>query len=239
MEFITNVLQKSSFKYSDDIYASKLYSGIRESITFDNLLQSFLNHSTLISQDDNIAPDYLNGCDGDDSPLSVFIYELIKPENIDNFKVMLDGIKTNDDYIKYQWIIDDLNMLLFTNPKKYNDNIVAFIKHDIIGRKFNFFSAIWVNSCYYDCNDIDINEVDEMYLSYLELYKSLYQTNPSSRHNSPTQTIINAKTGKKTERVLYYEPFNWKQYLAEVKKELTWRKLFELKKTLIYINSQN
>ena len=152
---------------------------------------------------------------------------------------MLDGIKTNDDYIKYQWIIDDLNMLLFTNPKKYNDNIVAFIKHDIIGRKFNFFSAIWVNSCYYDCNDIDINEVDEMYLSYLELYKSLYQTNPSSRHNSPTQTIINAKTGKKTERVLYYEPFNWKQYLAEVKKELTWRKLFELKKTLIYINSQN
>ncbi len=238
MEIITNVLKNTSFKYEDDLYASMLYSNIRNSKTFDELLQSFLNHSILVSKDDNIAPDYLNGCDGNDAPLSTFVYEIIKPENLDYFNIMLNSIKTIDDYKNYEWIISDLNMLLFTNPEKYNDNIVSFIKHDIIGRKFNFFSAIWVDSCYYDWNDININEVDNLYLSYLKLYKSLYGNNPSSRFNSPTQTIINGKTGKKTERVLYYEPFNWIQYLTEVKKDITWRKLFELKNTLSYIKDE-
>ena len=110
--------------------------------------------------------------DGDDSPLSIFIYELIKPENIEYYNIMLDGIKTEDDYKKYEWIICDLNMLLFTNPVLYLNNIISFISHKVIGRKFNFFSAIWVNSCYYDCNEIDINDVDKSYLSILKLYKS-------------------------------------------------------------------
>ena len=151
---------------------------------------------------------------------------------------MLNSIKTIKDYNDYEWIITDLNMLLFTNPKKYNDNIISFINHDIIGRKFNFFSAIWVNSCYYECNNINIEEVDSLYLSYLKLYKSLYANNPSSKFNSPTQTLIDGKTGKETKRVLYNEPFNWIQYLNEVKTDLTWRKLYDLKNTLSYINEE-
>jgi hypothetical protein len=175
--------------YASDNYANLLIQGITRATNFNDLLIVFKNHSTFVSNDLS-PPDYLNGCDSEESPLSLFIYFLLKKENIEFYKQYINSIKTNDDYFVNEWILKELNILLFTNPVEYKEQTQLFIQNDVTGRRFNFWGGCWINSCYYSQNNIDLKSVDKAYVSFLELYKSLYRDESYTNYNYYIRKVI-------------------------------------------------
>jgi hypothetical protein len=170
---------KSYEKYN---FANNLIKSITNATNIYDLLIVFKNHSTLVAN--HLAPvDCLNGCDSNDSPLSLFITFLLKKENIEFYKQYINSIKTNEDYFLNEWILKELNILLFTNPVEYKEQTFIFIKNDITGKRFNFWGGCWITSCYYSQNNIELKDVDETYLSFLELYKSLYRDESHINYN--------------------------------------------------------
>ncbi len=226
-------------RYSNDEYCNKLMSGIKSSNNFYELIDAFINHSKAVEADDT-SYDYLNACDGDKSPLSLLVYELMKQENFQFFSEYLSSIKTNDDYKNNSWILDEINCLLWTNPVECKSYFELYITHPIVGKHFSLDSATWVNSCYYDCNDISIKEVDKQTVEYLKLYKSLYQQNPTSIWKNQFTTCIDITTDTKHIKENYKLPFTWKSYLDEAYNRFKFRDLKprEFPETFKYIRNE-
>jgi len=219
-----NIVENANIFYKDDLFANKLMNNVKDSKTFEELLLSFKNHSLSVYNNET-AQDYLNGCDSDKSPLSLFVYDLINPKNGIFYSQFLDTILTSKDYDENEWIIQEINMLLWTNPVEYVNAFESFIKHPIIGKQFSFWSAVWVDSDYYLDNGLDLKEVDAMYVNYFNLYKTYYESNPSSRFKYEFTTSHNLKTNKVTKKRNFFTPFTFSQYMEEVKDDLKFRKL--------------
>jgi hypothetical protein len=229
----SNIVQNAIITYENDLFANKLMDGIKQSETFEELLLSFKNHAKAVFNDET-APDYLNGCDSEESPLSIFVYWLIKPKNESFYTIFLNTICNEKDYDENEWIIQEINTLLWTNPVEYVNAFELFIKHPIMGPRFSFWSAIWVDRDYYVQNDLNLEEVDNMYVKYFNLYKTCYESKPVSRFRNEFTTIRNANTNKVTKRRNFFSPFTFSQYMEEVKDDLKFRKLTEKKLPKLY-----
>jgi hypothetical protein len=229
---LTSYLPSSNSNSKGDKYAIQLLNGITNSDTFETLLYAFKIHSKAVSLEET-ASDYLNGCDGDNSPLSIFIYWLISPTQFSFYTSFLDTISTEKDYDENEWIIQEINTLLWTNPIDYFNAFELFIKHPIIGPHFSFWSAVWVNSDYYIEHDLDLEKVDEMYIIYLKLYKEFY-------HNKPVSRFRYEFTKEVTKVRNFTTPFTFSQYIEEVKDDLKFRKLkpIILPKFYIYLKQK-
>jgi hypothetical protein len=170
-----------SSRYSDDKYAIQLINSIDKSNSFEDLINSFKHHSKAVFNRET-AFDYLNGCDGDNSILSLFIHWLILPQNISFYTSFLDSISSSKDYDENEWIINELNFLLWTNPIDCSNAIEYFIKHPIIGPHFSFWGGCWITNDYYTFTKrLSLEKIDDMYIHYFNLYKQLYENQPGSR----------------------------------------------------------
>jgi hypothetical protein len=228
-----NIVENAIIIYEDDLFANQLMNGIKQSETFEEFLLSFKNHSKAVYNNET-ASDYLNGCDSDESPLSLFVNWLIKPKNEKFYTTFLDTICNEKDYNENEWIIQEINMLLWTNPVEYVNAFESFIKHPIMGSYFSFWSAIWVDSEYYLDNGLDLKEVDTMYVKYFTLYKTYYESKPVSRFRYEFTTITNVSTNKVSKKRNFFSPFTFSQYVEEVKSDLNFRKLTEKKLPKLY-----
>jgi len=226
-------LPSSSSVCRGDEYAIQLVKNIHESTSVEDLITSFKTFSKAV-YNEKTASDYLNGCDGDNSPLSIFVYWLISPQNSSFYSGFLDTICTEKDYDENEWILHEINTLLWTNPVEYVNAFESFIKHSIIGPHFSFWSAIWVDVDYYVEKGLKLEEVDSMYIKYFDLYKTYYESKPVSRFRNEFTTIISAITNKVSKRRNFLSPFIFSQYIEEVKKDLTFRKLTERKLPKFY-----
>ncbi len=232
-----NIIENADVdRYSNDEYCLKLMSGIKSSNNFYELIDAFINHSKAVEKD-MTAGDYLNACDGNNSPLSLLIYELMKNENFEYYAEYLSTIKTEEDYNNHYWILNEINILLWTNPIVCKSYFELFIRHPIVGKYFSIDSACWVNSCYYDCNGISVKDVDNQMVEYLKLYKSLYMDNPKSVWKNQYTTYIDITTDTKLIEENYKLPFTWKYYMKEAKEHFKFRELTkeDFPKTMKYI----
>jgi len=209
----------------DDKYAIELMNGINKADSFRELVNSFIKHSTYVFKGET-AFDYLNGCDGDESPLSLFVYELLKKENLDYYTEFLAIIQTEIDYDNCEWIINEINTLIWTNPLEYRVQFEMFIHHSILGPHFSFWSAIWVDSCYYSQKNISLAIVDALYVYYFAMY-TIIVTKPVSRFRNEYTTIINAITKVERQKRNFISPFDFSQYALEIEKDLRFRHLTE------------
>lgn len=179
--------------YKNDNDANLLIQGISQANSFETILNYFKDHSVKVAKDLS-PPDYLNGCDNNDSPLSLLIYTLLEPENSNIYQNYLYSIQTENEYLLNEWILMELNMLLFTNPINYYNQTIQFINHPIIGKKFSFWAGCWINSCYYLENDINMDLVDENYLAFFNIYTDLYFHNKSNNKSNKTNYLNYCKS---------------------------------------------
>jgi len=163
----------SASKYQPDEYSTRLMYSVQNATTVQELFNSFIAHSKSVYARETPG-DYLNSCDSEESPLSIFVYELLEPNNISIFNELLSNVQTEEEYNEYKWILDEINILIWTNPIQYVKNIDIFILHPVIGRHFSFWSGCWVNSCYYDISDLNKKGLDEVYVYCLDLYAKIY-----------------------------------------------------------------
>jgi hypothetical protein len=237
----SKIMTNANFeKYPDDKYALRLMKDIVDSKNVVEVINAFVSHSKSVANGET-ASDYLNGCDGESSPLSIFVYELLSVKNLTFYNEFLDTIKTEDDYNNCEWILCEINTLLWTNPVQYSTQIILYIMHDIIGPHFSFWSAIWVNGDYYENKELGLHIIDELYLVYLQTYENSYRSECKSRFRYEYTTITNAITNEARQKRNFISPFTFSQYLKEVENDLMFRHLTEkeLPKLYQYINNYN
>ncbi len=170
----------SASKYQPDEYSTRLMYSVQNATTVQELFNSFIAHSKSVYARETPG-DYLNSCDSEESPLSIFVYELLEPNNISIFNELLSNVQTEEEYNEYKWILDEINTLIWTNPIQYVKNIDIFILHPVIGRHFSFWSGCWVNSCHYYLSGLNKKALDEVYVYCLELYTKIYLHSTSEK----------------------------------------------------------
>ena len=163
----------SASKYQPTEYSTKLMNCVQNATTLQELFNSFITYSKSVYVGETPG-DYLNSCDSEDSPLSIFVYELLHQDNISIFNELLSNVQTEEEYNFHKWILDEINILIWSNPIQYVKHIDIFILHPIIGRHFSFWSGCWVNSCHYDLLGLNKKGLDEVYVYCLELYTKIY-----------------------------------------------------------------
>ena len=192
-----------------------LRSRIAMSVSFEECLSAFRDVSIEV-YNGVICFDMLNSCEGQSSPLSVFFDQLMKPRFESFFRLMLDSIQTEDDYHKCQWMIEECNAALFSHLEIRC--ALLFIRHPIVGRHFNFFSAC-VDDGFCRHNGLSLAKVDCLFVFLYNLYEQYHGHNPCSRfvHQYSTVTSSNGEL-KVIEN--FKIPFNIKSYKEEVMKDL-------------------
>jgi len=206
-------------RYINEPNALTLLSNINHSTTPADIIQSFYIHSSLVHSE-QVAPDYLNGCDGDTSPLSIFIYELLKGENLFYFSEIIEQIQTEDDYRKWKWILDEFNCLAWTDPVNHLTHIELFIIHPIIGRHFSFFGGCWISNEYYIQRGFNLHVIDEVYMHFIKLYSDIHLR---LRYK---YTNTNREIGNETKRrKINHTNEEERAFRKEVKKDLVFREV--------------
>lgn len=213
--------------YPHNEYAIQLRTDIEQSQTFIELLNGFLKHSISVHLN-KTNPDYLNSCDGDYSPLSIFVYEILKPEHTQLFGNILSFIRNQDDYARWKWIINEINLLLLTNPVKHMIQTELFILHPIIGESFSFWGGDWIDEYYYISLGLDMQMVDQMYTHFLTLYTTTYLG------ESMREITVD---GTKKRKLTHDRPINEEKlitYFTLVKTDIEFRKLNEKSLPMFY-----
>lgn len=203
-----NFLNDIKNEYTNDEYSVRLFKSLKNAKNYKDIVQSFLDHSISVRNYET-APDYLNGCDGDSSPLSQFVFEILDQKNFDKFKYLIDMINSDDDFQNFLWIVTEINCLFWYNPVEYHNQIIYFLNNPFLSSYFNFWSGVSIDREHYLNIYGVIYQADKATLEYLSIYKQINSKSPRSRFNN-------------------HKLCTWKEYLNEVEEDLReWRNVNE------------